>query len=325
MSHKEATIFHHPAWINLVADFYSYHTFVAVMQDDYGNIVAGIPVIETTSWISGHRWISLPFTDHCKVLGVDDTSTLDLIKYFAQQYQNGVREIEIRSKVSNLASWHKDDNQVLHLLELSADTETVYKNFHQSQVKRNITKAEREGVLVRWAQDKSDFEIFYRLYVDTRHRLGVPPQPKRYFDLLWERIMDPGLGFILLAEKDSLPIAGGVFLYFGNRLIYKYGASDYRHWRYRANHKLFWTAIQWGCANGYSVFDWGKTSLDNTGLREFKQRWGAKETILTYSSLASNTSKKETAYLAKLAKPVIQRSPKWVCRLVGELFYGFFA
>lgn len=319
----QATVFHHPSWINMLADFYGFQSFVAVLTDSDGDILAGIPVIETKSWLGRRRWISLPFTDHCVLLVDEEISPAQLWARFADEYQNGLNVVEIRSKVTDPIFRYRNKDQVLHLLKLSSNADEVYKGFHHSQVKRNISKAEREGVTIRWAENKNDLDIFYDLYVGTRRRLGVPPQPKGYFDLLWERVLNNGFGFILFAEKDTLPIAGAVFLTFKDKIIYKYGASESDYWQYRPNHKLFWTAIQWGCENRYTFFDWGRTDLDDAGLRDFKRRWGAEESILTYSFLSDIPPKGTATSLAHLARPIIQRAPKWVARLAGEWLYKF--
>jgi CelD/BcsL family acetyltransferase involved in cellulose biosynthesis len=143
--------------------------------------------------------------------------------------------------------------------------------------------------------------------------------------LLWQRIVDAGLGFILLAHKDSLPIAGAVFLTYNNVLVYKYGASDSDYWRFRPNHLLFWTAIRWGCENGYRLLDWGRTSTGNIGLRNFKSGWGAQESVLAYSVLSVTPPNRTAARLSGVTQAFIRRAPRWVCRMTGELLYGHFA
>jgi hypothetical protein len=73
------------------------------------------------------------------------------------------------------------------------------------------------------------------------------------------------------------------------------------------------------------VFDWGRTDLDNAGLREFKLGWGSEEQILHYSVLADCPPKGSLAGKAsRLLIPLIRRSPAWVCRTLGELLYQHF-
>lgn len=325
-SMPDANIFHHPAWIGLMAECYGYRPFVVAVCDENGEIQAGLPLMEVHSPLTGRRWVSLPFTDHCAPLSHDDVPPQGLFEYLsALQIEHGVPRVELRSAVPYDGLGYRDNSQVLHLLRLSTDAQKVFNTFHRSQVKRSIAKAEREGVTVRRAEDGCDLDIFYDLHLKTRHRLGVPIQPKRYFELLWRHIVDAGLGFILLAYKDSRPVAGGVFLTYKNALIYKYGASDRDYRRFRANHLLFWTSIRWGCEHGYKLFDWGKTSIDNTGLRNFKNGWGTQESVLTYSVLSATPPNHITDRLSGIMETFICHMPKWVCRATGELLYRHFA
>ena len=321
-----ATIFHHPAWMNVLTECYGYHPFVVAVCDERGEIQAGLPMMEVNSSLTGRRWISLPFSDHCDPLHLGDKPPRELYEYLHElQSEEDVPRIELRSAMPFNGQVHRDEGQVLHLLKLSSEAEEVFGGFHRSQVKRNIRRAEREGIKVRWAEHRRDLDVFYNLHVETRRRLGVPVQPKLYFELLWQQLIDAGLGFVLLAYKDSVPIAGAVFLAYKTTLVYKYGASDSDHWRLRPNHLLFWTSIRWGCEQGYSLFDWGKANVSNTGLRNFKNGWGAQESVLTYSVLAATSPNEIPDRLSGMMGTFIRNTPSWVCRVSGELLYKHFA
>jgi hypothetical protein len=129
----------------------------------------------------------------------------------------------------------------------------------------------------------------------------------------------------LLAYSGSIPVAGAVFLTWNGTVVYKYGASDPDYWKLRPNHLIFWTAIRWACEHGYRVFDFGRTDLDNQGLRDFKSGWGATERPLVYSLLADRPPKPPSGRLSHALEEVIRRSPPWVCRAVGELLYKYAA
>jgi hypothetical protein len=321
-----ANIFHHPAWMNLLAECYGYRPFVVGVCDEEGEITAGLPVMEVRSVLTGRRWVSLPFTDHCSPLCRGGAPPGELFEYISKlRFDYSIPRVELRCAISYDGQVHRDNSQVLHLLKLSNDPQGVFRNFHRNQVKRNIARAEREGVKVRWAEDKRGLQTFYDLHLKTRHRLGVPVQPRRYFELLWQRIIDPGQGFILLAYRDSIPIAGAVFVTHKTTLVYKYGASDSHYWRFRPNHSLFWTAIRWGCEQGYVLFDWGKTSTKNIGLRNFKNCWGAQESTLTYSVFSAASPSHVTDSLSGIIGAFIRHTPMWVCRIAGELLYKHFA
>jgi lipid II:glycine glycyltransferase (peptidoglycan interpeptide bridge formation enzyme) len=213
---------------------------------------------------------------------------------------------------------------VRHTLPLGDDPDTLYKSFSKMH-QRNIRKAGRAGVRILCSSVADAVNVFYGLHLLTRRRLGVPIQPQRFFRLLGERLLVPGLGFVLTAYLEDVPVASAVFLAWNGWLIYKYGASDARYWECRPNNLLFWEAIRWGLGHGCHTLDFGRTDLDDQGLRDFKMGWGGREEALVYSVIGEPAPKVSAFRLSHLMTPVIQRSPAWVCRLLGELFYKYAA
>jgi lipid II:glycine glycyltransferase (peptidoglycan interpeptide bridge formation enzyme) len=212
-----------------------------------------------------------------------------------------------------------------HELALDGDPAEIMARFDRSQVQRGIRKAHREGVRVRWGSSRGDVEVFYSLHLATRRRLGVPIQPRAFFDGLWERLLEPGLGAIVISEIDDRPVAAAVFLGWRDTLVYKFGASDRDAWSYRPNHALFWDAIRWACEKGFAVLDFGRTDLDNDGLRGFKGGWGTLESPLVYSTLGELRPVRAGGAAAKALGGLIRHSPEIVCRQLGERFYRYVA
>ena len=49
--------------------------------------------------------------------------------------------------------------------------------------------------------------------------------------------------------------------------------------------------IRWACEAGFHTLDFGRTDVDNEGLRSFKRSWGASEVELAYTYLADRTAR----------------------------------
>lgn len=323
---RDARPFHHPAWTQLLAECYGFRPFALALTDPSGRVTAGLPVLEVRGLTSVRRWVSLPFTDYCPPLTAEGVDRGGLVRHLdAVRRAARVSAIEVRAPLTGPGS-HTSAGGVLHTSRLEPDSQVVYRTFHRSQVQRNIGRAEREGVTVRWGASRADLlDVFYDFHVRTRQRQGTPVQPRRFFDLVWRRLIEPGLGFVLLAYAGDAPIAGAVFLHWNGTVTYKFGASEPAWWKLRPNHLIFWTAIRWACENGYHTFDWGRTELDNSGLREFKSGWGASEEVLVYSSLAERPPSHGSRRLAEALGTVVRRSPPWVCRALGEVLYRYAA
>lgn len=320
----QANIFHHPAWINLLAKSYDYHPFVFALIDQNETIYAGLPFIEVNSFLTGKRWVSLPFTDYCQPLYRNRENLEALSMRLMDLSQNEkTPPVEVRWELPSLPAIHSCSHHVQHTLNLDQGLVCIYKSLHRTQ-RQNIKIAEKNNVQIRRGDDEDSLRVFYHLHCLTRHRQGVPVQPWHFFELLYERLIAQGLGFFLLAYVGDQCLAAGLFLHWNKTLIYKYASSSDEGQDLRPNHLLTWTAICWGCENGYKVFDFGRTDVANEGLRTFKLRWGADENPIYYSTTPANSFIHTSGKLEGMMYMLIRNSPIWVCRSVGELLYRHF-
>jgi CelD/BcsL family acetyltransferase involved in cellulose biosynthesis len=324
--HPGATPFHHPDWADLVADCYGFRAFALATTDDRGAIRAGLPVVEVRRLRGGAKWVSLPYTDYCPPLASGRREEEELASALRRaSWSSGVGRVEVRGPLAGAPAASR--TALRHLLLLDDDPAGVYAGFHRSQVQRSIRRAEREGLTVRSAAHPSDLaDTFYRLHLRTRRRQGVPVQPRRFFRLLWERVISKGLGSVLIVEASGQPVAAAVFLTWNGTVIYKFGASEASAWPMRPNHLLFWHAIRTACEQGHRWFDFGRTDLGHTGLRAFKLSWGALEEPLVYRTLGGpEPSPEADGRAARVLGSVIRRSPLLVCRAAGETLYRYIA
>ncbi len=321
---RHATPFHDPAWASLLAETYRYPAFACAVQGVDGEIVGGAPFLEVRSLSRRRRWISLPFTDECAPLAADADSLSELSEALGDAQAAGEAPgVEVRGAVHGLG-WTMGADAVTHQLWLEPDLASLRRRFSRSQVVRNIARAERDGVAVRRAETVQDLEAFYQLHTRTRRRQGVPVQPRRFFTLLWSRLVQSGLAFILLADIPDRPaVAGALFLSDGRTTIYKFGASDVDSLRFRPNHLIFWTAIGEAAQAGHRIFDFGRTDLANEGLRAFKSGWGAEERPLLYSTLEPGAAAGEEGIAARALSLAIRKGPAWMCRGTGEALYRY--
>jgi len=317
--HPDASIFHHPSWSRVLARSYGYDSCAAVVRRGDA-ITAGLPLMKINSPITGRRWVALPFSDHCRLLAVDDASKGRLVKGLVET-QTGGRSprIEIRDFIDHSAVM--GTRAYLHELELEPDSNSVFGRFKKTRVQQSIQQAEREGVIVHRNSSMAYLRIFLTLHGLTRHRHGVPVQPRRYFRVLWEELLRHRRGFVSVAWVGRRPIASSVFLCWNQTLTYKYSASDPAYWSCRPNHAILWDAIRWGCEQGYRSFDFGRSDAENTGLRAFKGGWGATESPLVYETIGGKTEDYGHGLTDRLMGIVLRKSPAILGRAAGELLY----
>jgi CelD/BcsL family acetyltransferase involved in cellulose biosynthesis len=319
----EASIFHHPEWLSLLRAQYRYPIHARCVVDADDAILAALPLAHIKSRLTGSRLVAVPFSDLCHpVSRAGEAAALELLLSDLSDHHHARpgTDIEVRCSLSGMG--HPGASFYHHVVPLGSDFEAVRAGF-SSSTKRGVKKAHREGVEVTYERGAAGLEAFYRMHLITRRRQGVPTQPKRFFGR-FARLFEHGLGFVLLARHEGVPVAGAVMLTYNGVLTYKYGASFPSHLSRRPNNAIFMEAIQWGCANGYQHFDLGRTDTDNEGLRTFKRGWGADERTLAYTVLSRRAPKAGHSGVPSSLRAVITRTPPLTGRLIGEALYRHF-
>jgi CelD/BcsL family acetyltransferase involved in cellulose biosynthesis len=320
---RDASVFHHPEWLGLVGRRYRYE-MSALCVTDGDEILAGIPLARVSSRLTGRRLVAVPFSDVCPVARAphagDDASTA-LARALADERTRTGLDIEVRARLDGIAGAHVVARYLTHRLALEADSDAVLARASKSQVRRALSTAGREGVVVEAARDRSALRTFYDLHELTRRRQCVPIQPRRFI-LDFERLFARGLGYVMISRHEDRAIAAAVFLTYGGVLTYKYGASDDEFLELRPNHALFAEAIRRGCDAGLRELDFGRTDPENEGLARFKRSWGAEERGLAYTYLADEAPGRNGAGLPeRVIAAAIRRGPARTGRVIGTMLY----
>ena len=282
-----------------------------------------IPFMEIASPLTGRRGVCLPFSDFSTPLvsgKIDPGPVFEKLIRFAKDRR--WRHFEIRGRSLLSAGAQPVARFYGHHLSLTAEEEKQ-KSRVGSAVRRAIRKAQANGVTSEITSTREALLQFYGMHVRTRRRHGVPPQSKAFFLNLHRHIIEPGLGFVVLARRNARAIAGAVFFNSGRKALYKFGASDERALEYRPNNIVMWAGIRYLSQSGAKMLHFGRTELENDGLRRFKSGWGAREEMIEYFRF--DTARQDwvsgRAGVPRFATAVFQRLPLTVNRLIGTVLY----
>jgi CelD/BcsL family acetyltransferase involved in cellulose biosynthesis len=316
---EDALPFHHPAWLETISRSYGYRPFIIALKRADGDLAAGLPLAEVDTPLRRRRWVSLPFTDYCPPLASREDAVTLVSAVDSARTAAGASRLDFHAEVPGGVP---TGTAVRHVLTLNPDADSILAGLGHNHL-RNVRKSERSGLVLRHAQSRSDVvDRYYDLHVRTRRRLGVPTQPRRFFAQLWTYVLEPRLGFLLFALDRDRPVAGAVFLTGGKTVVYKYGASEPSSWPLRPNHLIFASALRWACENGFHRFDFGRTDLEDEGLRAFKAGWGAIEEPLVYTSFGRGVRPPAPRpNVRRMGRALIRHAPAAVSRLTGALLY----
>jgi lipid II:glycine glycyltransferase (peptidoglycan interpeptide bridge formation enzyme) len=327
-SQENSTIYHTSAWARVIKEAYGYLPRYYVIENEDGHYRAAISFFRISSILTGKRLVSLPFSDYCWPLGKEEADITLLLEASKKEVEtNAATYLEIRGWQENSAIAHTGlvahNYHLVYLLDLEPDIKAIQAKFHDN-VRRGIQQSEKRGVTAHLASSEEDMDRFYRLHVTTRKKLGVLPQPHRFFKSLFRHVISQNLGFIGLAECEGKTIAGVVFLTHGNTLYYKFNASDNNFLQRRPNHLVTWKAINYALANQYQCLDFGRCSPEEEGLRTYKSRWGSREVNLPYyfyPAVKGFTNVTEDSPRYKTMRLFSHMVPQSVFTMAGSLLY----
>lgn len=315
------TFFHGAAWCNVLKESYGFHPCY-VLAENRGVPRGLLPLMEVDNWPKGRRGISLPFTDECPLLALHDGDREEIAAAAMREgRKRGWKYLECRGlpagPVVSSVSFYK------HVLPVERDEKKMFGCF-ASTVQRAIRKAERSGVTVDISTSLEAMRGFYRLHGRTRRKHGVPPQSFVFFESIYRNVLQRGQGFVVTARLGARAIAAAVFFRFGNKAVYKFGASDERVQHWRGNNLVMWEAIRHLSREGSAELDFGRTSLGNEGLRAFKLGWGTSESRLDYSKydFASDSFVADRDHASGWHTRIFNRLPSPLARWVGAALYA---
>ncbi len=331
-AHPLGQIYHLSGWKRaLESSFAHIRGFFPVIEDcATGRIRAGLPLYCVNSLLTGKRLVSIPFATLCDPLvstSEDLQSLLDAASVLARDLRAGWIHIKTFAS-AHLPSDHDfvaGPSYRHHYLLLDEPPTKLLRRFHASSVRYTLRRCEKLGLTVENGDSRQDLMAFYGAYVATRRRLGLPPQPLRFFEQLWREFEPAGRLRILGARHQGRALGFILLLQFKGRVSWECIGEDPGFRTLNPTYFLVWQAIQQSYDEGGKIFDFGRTSPQNHGLMDFKRRWGTlmcelpEFLLLLKGSAPKERSEASTAY--RLVRAVTPRLPKKAVVLLGELCY----
>jgi hypothetical protein len=328
--HDAATVFHSPGWLGALQRTYKFTPLVYTTAGPGEALTNGLVACNVDSWLTGRRTVSLPFSDHCSPLAADAASVAELLdSIHAERRRSGRKFVEIRPlelqapSLENATRFEEHKVYYLHIVDLSASLDEIFRRFGKSE-RNAVARAGREHLRYVAGHSAALLKEFYQLFVLTRRRHGVPPQPFKWFCNLAECLGDALT--VRLAYKDDAPVTATVTVSFKDTIVYKYGCSDHRYNSLGGTPFLCWKAIEEGKRLGARRFDLGRSNLEQEGLISFKERLGGERQRLVYyrdnapagSAAAAHSRAEGSPGLYRRILPAI---PDRLFILCGELLY----
>jgi hypothetical protein len=316
------SFFHSSTWARVLFESYGFTPLYFIVIEN-GKLRALVPLMEVKSLLTGKRGVSLPFTDYCEPI-VDNGLPFQELLYriFTCGKQKGWKYLELRGGQHLLTDTQASANYLRHTLDLMNSPDDIFRTFRKG-TKSAIKKAEKEDIEIRISSSEDSIIEFYRLNCITRKFHGLPPQPQSFFRATYRHILKRGLGIVILASYRGTDIAGSVFFHFGDKAVYKYGASRREFQDLRANNLIIWNSINHYLEKGCTHFCFGRTEPENEGLRVFKNGWGTQEHIMNYYKYDLEQARfiPDQQRVSKFQNMLFGKMPIPLLKVVGRIAY----
>ena len=329
-SHPFGWICHLSGWKKVLENSFSHIKGNVLALEESHEIVAGIPIYEIKSWLTGKRLVSIPYATLSDPLIISKEHIEILLQALKEwKARKKFAFIEIRCLQSDSLTLNSFFYRTLyfkhHYIILDKSLEEIKKSCHRSCVRQRINRAEKSGILIKKGKDESDLRDFYKLYLMTRKRLFLPPQPYKFFKSIWDTFYLDKRIELLLAEKNQKAIAGLFLFKFKNRVSAECAGSNENFNDLSPNHLLFWKAIKMAHEEGFEVFDFGRTSPKSKSLMDFKNRWGTKEVDLPIyyypKEIAINSDNRESSLGYTIVQKLCRITPYPFSQYLGQFIY----
>jgi GNAT acetyltransferase-like protein len=325
--HPHASVYHTVEWLELLHRTYGYQPVAFTNSPPTSDLNRALLFGDIRSWLTGHRRVSLPFSDYCEPLCDWGTEFEGLISHLkANIVDQGWKYLEIRPVDGGFDSTAKKlgfetaGQYIMHRLDLKPTVEEIFRQLHKDSAQRRVRHAERFGVVELAGKSQRFLDDFYRLLVRTRARHHLPPQPYSWF----RNLLD-GMGSaadLRIAYMEQIPVAAVLILHFKDKSYYKYGCSDERFHHLGSIPFLLWRAILNAKSIGSRTFELGRTGVDQHGLLQFKNHWAPVSELVTYWRFPPGPSFSSIrGWKLNVVKRVCAYLPDRLLRIAGTLLY----
>jgi len=273
---------------DLITRHFKFKPFYLVAKND-GKICAVLPLFKAKSLLEGTRFVSLPFFPHGGVLGSSPQYKRVLLVR-AQQLAADTKFLEIRQAqvlpTEIATDFVKQSPIIDFFLELKGSEKEMFDSLHKD-VRYDIRKAQKNNLTVQLGKEKKFLDAFYRVYLRTRKRRGLPAWPYSLFSEALQRCN----ALVAVTYLKDKPIAGA-FLFLDRETIeYAFAGADYRYTSLCPYYLLLWEVICYALPLGYSILDFGGTTtkMNDGKMYSFKEKWSSGKKEIPYYFYASHS------------------------------------
>jgi len=279
--------YHLIGWKNVIERSFGHKTYYLSARNTKGEVIGILPLVHLKSILFGNYMVSLPYFNYGGIC-VDDEESFDLLLKEAVDLatKGNAAHIELRHAQKGCNGLPAKVTKVSMRLELPEKADALWNAF-PSKLRSQIRKPIKEGMYSKIGK-REELESFYEVFSNNMRDLGTPVYAKKFFGNILEEF-DESAWICTVYTRENKPAASGLLVGFKKRLEIPWASSLRIYNPHSPNMFLYWSCLEFACAKGYKVFDFGR-STPGEGTYKFKEQWGAKPVQLYWHYWIRNGS-----------------------------------
>lgn len=277
---------------NLLTDYLNAKSEYLIAVDNHGSIKGALPLMTKESKYLGRTINSLPFFgSHGGVISDDVICKRLLLNY----YKDIIRSEGVLASTLITSPFEQQTelyDQIIHpdfiesrigqVSEFSKCEDRELDSMFHYKTRNSVRKAVKSGVSVRWQDGLKHLKFLYETHKENMKTINVPYKELVFFEMLL-KYFDYGSEFrIYTAWLGQRTLAALLVFYFNKTAEYFIPATIAMYRAYQPMSLIINTAMKDAYESGYLYWNWGGTSVRNSGVYNFKKRWGTSDLLYKY-------------------------------------------
>jgi serine/alanine adding enzyme len=313
---SRATLYHRYEWRHIIARAFGKRSVYLAARGAQREWFGVLPLVHLSSRLFGNFLVSMPYVNYGGIVAESAQAAQALADHAAGlAHDLGCSYIEYRHTDAGVLDLPSTTRKVSMVLPLPAAVDALWAGF-KPKLRAQVRRAGKAGAAfeIGGAELLPDF---YAVFAENMRDLGTPVYSRRFFEAVFAGVGTARVGVVRL---EGRPVAAGIVLGHRSTLEIPWAASRRRFNALSPNMLLYGSLLEWAIEQGYTEFDFGRSSRDS-GTYRFKQQWGAAERPLVWHYWQRQSGplpelNPESARYALLVR-AWQRLPVAATRLIG--------
>jgi FemAB-related protein (PEP-CTERM system-associated) len=279
------------AWKQAIDTSYRHKNFYFGIFDSK-RLVGILPLVLIKAPLGCPRLVSLPYCDYGGLLA--DTSVIAeaLIDKAVDQAKQLHAALEIRVPapcivMEQALGFYQSTTKCRMILELRNPSDLLWDSF-TTKLRTKVRRTMKNGFDFQMGKEEL-LSDFYHVFSRNMRDLGSPVHSIHWLRSVLVAFDDRAR--IGVVYKDSFPVAAGIILSHGNAVTNPWASALREYDKLRPNTLLYWNLLKYASDNGFTFFDFGRSTPGN-GTYDFKRQWGAVPMPLYWYKQGSHVRRK---------------------------------